>query len=216
MMTNRNGEFVKISPPLSGSPSAAGISSSQKEEHLVRLLSDMKRVVVGYSGGVDSSYLAYMANRVLGADALCVTAISPSFPSYQKKETEEFVSQFGLNHCVVESKELDNPEYRENSPNRCYFCKSELFTQLQRLASAGGYEAILDGTNYDDLKDYRPGRLAASEFAVRSPLLESQMTKLFRFVARGLHFTVCYATLYGDTGRKRKRQTRILHLHSKL
>ncbi|MFN8007248.1 MAG: ATP-dependent sacrificial sulfur transferase LarE [Terriglobia bacterium] len=144
----------------------------------MRLLSEMKRVVVGYSGGVDSSYLAYMANHVLGADALCVTAISPSFPSYQKKETEEFVSQFGLNHRVVESKELDNPEYRENSPNRCYFCKSELFSQLQGLASAGGYEAILDGTNYDDLKDYRPGRLAASEFAVRSPLLESQMTKL--------------------------------------
>lgn len=156
----------------------AGVTALEKEQHLIRLLSGMKRVVVGFSGGVDSSYLAYMANRVLGHDALCVTAISPSYPSFQKKETEEFVSQFGLNHCVVQSNELDKPEYRENAPNRCYFCKSELFSKLWELAKEQGHYAVLDGTNYDDLEDFRPGRQAASEFSVRSPLLEARMTKL--------------------------------------
>ena len=82
------------------------VPAAQKEEQLIRILSEMKRVVVGFSGGVDSSYLAYMANRVLGPDALCVTAISPSYSSFQKKETEDFVARFGLNHRVIESKEL--------------------------------------------------------------------------------------------------------------
>ena len=154
------------------------LSAAQKEEQLVRILSDLKRVVIGFSGGVDSSYLAFMANRVLGQNALCVTAISPSYPSFQKKETAEFVMQFGLNHQVIESNELENPEYRENAPNRCYFCKSELFSKLWELAKEGGYEAVLDGTNHDDLQDFRPGRRAASEYSVRSPLLEARMTKL--------------------------------------
>jgi uncharacterized protein len=154
------------------------LSAAQKEEQLVRILSELKRVVIGFSGGVDSSYLAFMANRVLGPDALCVTAISPSYPSFQKKETEEFVMQFGLNHHFIESNELENPAYRENPPNRCYFCKSELFSKLWELAKKGSYEAVLDGTNHDDLRDFRPGRQAASEYSVRSPLLEARMTKL--------------------------------------
>lgn len=154
------------------------LSVAQKEEQLVRILSELKRVVIGFSGGVDSSYLAFMANRVLGQNALCVTAISPSYPSFQKKETAEFVMQFGLNHQVIESNELENPEYRENAPNRCYFCKSELFSKLWELAKEGGYEAVLDGTNHDDLQDFRPGRRAASEYSVQSPLLEARMTKL--------------------------------------
>lgn len=154
------------------------LSVAQKEEQLVRILSELKRVVIGFSGGVDSSYLAFMANRVLGPDALCVTAISPSYPSFQKKETAEFVIQFGLNHRFIESNELENPAYRENAPNRCYFCKSELFSKLWELAKEGSYEAVLDGTNHDDLQDFRPGRQAASEYSVRSPLLEARMTKL--------------------------------------
>jgi pyridinium-3,5-biscarboxylic acid mononucleotide sulfurtransferase len=154
------------------------LSAAQKEEQLVRILSELKRVVIGFSGGVDSSYLAFMANRVLGPDALCVTAISPSYPSFQKTETAEFVMQFGLNHRFIESNELENPAYRENAPNRCYFCKSELFSKLWELAKEGSYEALLDGTNHDDLQDFRPGRQAASEYSVRSPLLEARMTKL--------------------------------------
>ncbi len=150
----------------------------RKEERLVTILQEMKSAVVGFSGGVDSAYLAYMANRVLGKNALCVTALSPSFPSYQLKETTNFVDRFQLNHLIIHTDELENPQYLENSPNRCYFCKSELFTNLQAIAAEKGYQAILDGTNRDDLGDFRPGRKAAAENAVRSPLLEAEMTKL--------------------------------------
>jgi len=154
------------------------VTAAQKEERLTQILHQLQSVVVGFSGGVDSAYLAYMANRVLGKNALCVTAISPSYPEFQKKETASFVEQFGLNHLEIESEELDNPAYRENAPNRCYFCKSELFTKLEALAVARNYHAVIDGTNHDDLGDYRPGRSAAKEHQVRSPLLEAQMTKL--------------------------------------
>ena len=150
----------------------------RKEERLVSILQEMKSAVIGFSGGVDSAYLAYMANRVLGKNALCVTALSPSFPSYQLKETTDFVDRFQLNHLIIHTDELDNPQYQENSPSRCYFCKSELFTHLQAIAKEKGYHAIVDGTNHDDLGDYRPGRQAAAENAVRSPLLEVAMTKL--------------------------------------
>ena len=154
------------------------VTAEQKEERLSQILRELRSVVVGFSGGVDSAYLAYMANRVLGQNALCVTAISPSYPEFQKKETALFVEQFGLNHLEIESEELDNPAYRENAPNRCYFCKSELFTKLEALAAAKNYNAVIDGTNHDDLGDYRPGRSAAKEHQVRSPLLEARMTKL--------------------------------------
>jgi uncharacterized protein len=158
--------------------SLEAVTAEQKEERLTQILRELQRVVVGFSGGVDSAYLAYMANRVLGQNALCVTAISPSYPEFQKTETARFVEQFGLNHLEIESEELDNPAYRENAPNRCYFCKSELFTKLEALAVARNYNAVVDGTNHDDLGDYRPGRSAAKEHQVRSPLLEAQMTKL--------------------------------------
>ena len=158
--------------------SVEAITAQQKEEKLAEILRELQSVVVGFSGGVDSAYLAYMASRVLGKNALCVTAISPSYPEFQKKETALFVEQFGLSHLEIESEELDNPAYRENAPNRCYFCKSELFTKLEALAAAKNYNAVIDGTNHDDLGDYRPGRSAAKEHQVRSPLLEARMTKL--------------------------------------
>src|SRR5215831_1108793 len=136
--------------------------ASQKEERLVEILGHLRSVVLGFSGGVDSSYLAYIANRVLGKNALCVTAVSPSYPTFQRRETSEFVERFGLNHLIIESEELDNPEYLENAPNRCYFCKSELFLKLDALARERGHQVVIDGTNYDDLGDFRPGRRAAA------------------------------------------------------
>jgi uncharacterized protein len=152
--------------------------ASVKEQRLVEILEQLESVVVGFSGGVDSAYLAYMANRVLGNKALSVTAISASYPTFQKKETAEFVALFRLNHLEIESEELDNPAYRENAPNRCYHCKSELFTKLEAVARERGYRAVIDGTNYDDLGDFRPGRQAAPEHSVHSPLLQAKMTKL--------------------------------------
>jgi len=157
---------------------ASLVDVSQKEERVAEILRELASGVVGFSGGVDSAYLGYMANRILGKKALCVTAISPSYPTFQKKETADFVDRYQLNHLVIESEELDNPEYRENSPNRCYFCKAELFAKLQAMAQERGYGAVIDGTNFDDLDDFRPGRRAAQEYSVRSPLLEAQMTKL--------------------------------------
>ncbi len=152
--------------------------ASQKEARLVEILQELGSVVVGFSGGVDSAYLAYMANRVLEDKALCVTAMSPSYPSFQLQETREFAARYQLRHLEIHSEELDNPAYRENSSNRCYFCKSDLFSKLQAVAEERGFRAILDGTNFDDMGDYRPGRKAAAETSVRSPLLEAGMTKL--------------------------------------
>jgi uncharacterized protein len=154
------------------------LTAAQKEDRLVQILSGLESVIVGFSGGVDSAYLAHIANRTLGSRALCVTAISPSYPSFQKRETQDFVLKFNLNHLEIESEELDNPNYRENAPNRCYFCKSELFGKLEALARGRGYRWVIDGTNFDDLGDFRPGRKAATEHAIRSPLLEAGMTKV--------------------------------------
>lgn len=150
----------------------------QKEDHLKEILTTLRSVVVGFSGGVDSAYLAYVANRVLGKKALCVTAISPSYPSFQRIETAEFVTRYNLHHLEVETSEIENPRYRENSSNRCYYCKSELFSKLKDLAKHRGHDVVVDGTNYDDRKDFRPGRQAAKEYSVQSPLFEVQMTKL--------------------------------------
>ena len=129
-----------------------------KERRLSEILRELESVVVGFSGGVDSAYLAYMANRVLGDKALCVTAVSPSYPAFQRKETIEFVSRFHLRHLEIRTNEVDDSRYRENSTERCYFCKSELFSKLQGLAREKGFRAVVDGTNRDDRSDFRPGR----------------------------------------------------------
>lgn len=155
------------------SPQAAA-----KERRLEEILRGLESVVVGFSGGVDSAYLAYMANRVLGGKALSVTAVSPSYPAYQRKETAEFASRYHLRHLEIFTDEVEDSRYRENSPDRCYFCKSELFSRLQELARQRGFRAVADGTNRDDRGDFRPGRRAAEEYRVCSPLLEAEMDKV--------------------------------------
>ena len=151
-------------------------TSSSKEAALRDILASLGSVVVAYSGGADSAYLAYIASRTLGRGALAVTADSPSYPDRHRRLAIDIAAQFGFQHEIIRTRELDRAEYRANPENRCYFCKTELYTCLAPIASARG-AAIVDGNNADDRSDYRPGRQAAKEFGVRSPLDEADLTK---------------------------------------
>lgn len=148
-----------------------------KEETLRRLFREMRSVVIAYSGGVDSSYVAYVANDELGDRALCVTGESESLPVYQRAESTKLADEFGFRREIIQTGELDNPNYTANSPTRCYFCKDELYNRLHELASNRNIPFIVDGSTCDDLGDYRPGRAAAAKHGVRSPLIEAAMTK---------------------------------------
>ena len=141
------------------------------------ILLDMRSVVVAFSGGVDSAFLAWAATEVLGENALCVTADSPSYPDHHRQLALIVAHQFNLHHEIIFTGEMDRAEYRANPENRCYFCKHELYTRLTHLARERGFAHVTDGTNADDRGDYRPGRLAAKEFGVRSPLDEAGLTK---------------------------------------
>lgn len=149
----------------------------EKERNLEELLRSLAPAVVAFSGGVDSSYLAYKAHQVLGPGALAVTAESASVPSRQRRMAAQIVAQFRIRHRIVHTRELDRPEYSANPSNRCYYCKDELFTILHAVASECGAASILDGLNADDLGDFRPGRIAGEEHKVRSPLLEAGLNK---------------------------------------
>ena len=149
----------------------------EKEQKLEELLVSLAPVLVAYSGGVDSTYLAYKAHQVLGTRALAVTADSPSVPSHQRATALEVARQFGFPHLVIATEELQRSEYRENPANRCYFCKDELFDKLRSLADERGFATIVDGSNADDLGDFRPGRDAGRKHQVRSPLVDVQLHK---------------------------------------
>jgi uncharacterized protein len=148
-----------------------------KERRLHDLLTSYGSVIVAFSGGVDSAYLAVAATRVLGPRALAVTADSPSYPDHHRQLALRVARECGLRHEIVSTSEMDRPEYRANPVNRCYYCKTELYTTLSTLAHERGVPVIVDGNNADDRGDYRPGRQAAREFGVRSPLDEADLTK---------------------------------------
>ena len=148
-----------------------------KLDDLKEIISNMGSVIVAYSGGVDSAFLAITANQVLGRQALAVTAKSPSLAPAELKGALDLARRFGLNHRVIETNELERPEYLANNPNRCFFCKDELYTHLADLALTERLAWVANGTNSDDLGDFRPGLEAAKQYGVRSPLVEASLTK---------------------------------------
>lgn len=153
-------------------------SAAVKERKLRSMMRDLGRVLVAYSGGVDSSYLAAVANDELKQNALCVTGISASVSEIQRKRSSNLARQFGFNFRVVDTNELADPDYLKNGADRCFYCKDELYSVLQSISTEFGDAIILDGTNADDLSDHRPGRTAARQRNVRSPLAETGFTKL--------------------------------------
>jgi uncharacterized protein len=166
---------VTPASPAVQAPGAADLE--RKAAALSALLSEFPALVIAYSGGVDSAFLAWAATRELGDRALCVTADSPSYPERHRALAVRLAGEFRFTHEIIRTNEMDRPEYRANAGDRCYYCKHELYTHLGALARERGVPVIADGSNADDRGDYRPGRQAAREFGVRSPLDEVGLTK---------------------------------------
>jgi len=164
--------FVQIRKREAGEADA-----DAKEAALLARLAALPSLVIAVSGGADSAYLAWAASQALGEKALSVTAISASFSAHDRAELEKFIVQSGVRHEFVETHELENPAYRANAGDRCYYCKDELFNVLDELAKSRGFAAVAYGVNADDTSDFRPGHRAAAEHQVLAPLLEAGMTK---------------------------------------
>jgi len=156
---------------------SAALSAGEKENLLFARLSEIPSLIVALSGGADSAYLAWAAQEALGAGALSVTALSPSYSAHDRSIVEDFVMQRRLRHEFIETREMENPSYRANAADRCYFCKDELFSALDALAQARGFAAVAYGVNADDTLDFRPGHHAATEHQVLAPLLDAALSK---------------------------------------
>ena len=156
---------------------SAETDAARKEYTLLERLGELPSLLIALSGGADSAYLAWAAQKALGKRSLSVTAISPSYSAYDRAELEKFIAHTGVRHEFVETHEMENPAYRANAGDRCYYCKDELFSVLGALASARGFAAVAYGVNADDTSDFRPGHRAAEEHRVLAPLLEAKMSK---------------------------------------
>lgn len=165
--------LVAIQPPQTLDPE----SLQAKEQRLFAILEGLGQVIVAYSGGTDSAYLAWAAGHVLGPRAVAVTADSASIPESHKRDAEALARDFGFRHEYIETYEFDNPEYAANNPDRCFHCKDELFTRLEQVGAERGCANIVYGVNKDDLGDYRPGQNAAKIHQVKAPLVEANLTK---------------------------------------
>jgi uncharacterized protein len=148
-----------------------------KEDRLKEILLEMESVLVAYSGGVDSTYLAVVAGEALDESALVVTAVSPSLAPGELKEAKDLARRLGFRHRLLETREIKDARYTVNDPRRCFFCKQELYKRFQALAQKEGISWVVSGTNSDDLGDYRPGIEAAEQFGVRHPLVEANLNK---------------------------------------
>src|SRR5208283_246887 len=149
----------------------------EKERALIDALRNMRSVIVAYSGGADSAYLAWAAKQALGDNAVAITADSASLPESHKRDAEQFASDHGIRHEYIETHEFDNPAYVANNPDRCFHCKDELFTRLDEVARERGIANVVYGVNVDDLGDYRPGQGAAKLHRVKAPLVDAGLTK---------------------------------------
>jgi uncharacterized protein len=155
----------------------ANLSAEEKEPLLLKQLAEFPSLIVALSGGADSAYLAWATHRAIGEHALSVTALSPSYSAHDRAVVEEFVRQLGVRHEFIETHEMENPKYRANAADRCYFCKDELFNVLDVIAQQRNFAAVAYGVNADDTLDFRPGHRAASEHRVLAPLLDAGLHK---------------------------------------
>jgi uncharacterized protein len=148
-----------------------------KLQDLKKIIGEYSSAVVAFSGGVDSTFLAWVCKTVLGKKVLLVTARSKTYPESELEGAKKTAEFLGLRHQVIVSEEIEIPGFSDNPPNRCYYCKSELFFKIKDIGAQEGYEAVFDGSNIDDTKDYRPGRQALSELKIRSPMVDAGLTK---------------------------------------
>ena len=165
--------LVSLGPP----PAIRPETLEEKKQKLYAILRDLKRVIVAYSGGIDSAYLAWAAHQVLGDSAVAITADSASIPESHKRDAEQFAREQGFRHEYIDTFEFDNPDYVKNDKDRCFHCKNELFERLDQVSAQRGIDTIVYGVNMDDLGDYRPGQRATKLHEVKAPLVEAGLYK---------------------------------------